>query len=163
MPYKALQTGDAPKKDRRKRRGKRTTKESTTSPRRIMITKRFRQQAEEAVTYRLQGYTFQQIGEEMKCDRSHVYRLVRWAMDQNPVEGVEELRAIQATRLEMMQSSVMADAFEGNAEAQDQVRRNMDMYCKLLGLNKPQEIKHSGEIEGNQQAIFIITPEDAEL
>jgi hypothetical protein len=164
MPYKALeQDGSKPKKDRRRRGGKRTVKNSTTSPRKIQITKRFREQAQLAVEYRLQGYTFRQIGEEMKCDHGYVYRLVRWAMDQNPIEGVEELRAIQAARLEMMQAAVLANAFDGDAEAQDQARRNMDQYCRLLGLNKPQQVEHSGAIEGGGQAVFIITPEDASL
>ena len=52
---------------------------------------------------------------------------------------------------------------DGDGEAQDHVRKTIDLLCKLNGLNKPQKIEHSGEIEGAGTTVFLITPEDAKL
>lgn len=160
MPYKAFKSDG---KDGRKRKGKRTVKNSSTAPRKIVITANFKKKAEEAIQYRLLGYTFKQIAAEMKIDVAYAHRLVKWAMEREPVEGADELRALMSARLEMMNVSVLDRAFEGDAEAQDQARRNMDMYLKVNGLAKPVQIEHSGEIAGGGPAIIVISQDDAKL
>jgi hypothetical protein len=150
--------------DGRKGGGKSTVKNSSTSPRKIMITAKFKKQAEEAVQYRLLGYTYGQIGAEMKCDPSYANRLVKWAMNSQPVDGVEELRQLQSNRIEAMLSAVLDRAIsEGDGDAQDHARKSIELLAKLNGLFKPVEVKHSGEIEGGGTTVFIITPEDAKL
>jgi hypothetical protein len=150
-------------KDKRLRKGKRTVKNSTTAPRRLAITAAFRKKAAEAVEYRLMGYTFAQIGEAMGFDQSYAYRLVNWSLENTPIENAVELRAIQSKRLETMNSAILSDAFEGNSEAMDQARRNIDLFCRINGLFAPTKVEHSGEIEGGVQPIFIISEIDAKL
>jgi hypothetical protein len=161
MPRKEFQRPDgAP--DGRKKKGKRTTKNSTTSPRKLAITARFKQQAEDAIQYRLLGYTFKQISDEMKLDIAYCHRLVKWAMEREPVEGVDALRELMSSRLDMMLTGTLDRAFEGDAEAQDQARRTMELYAKLNGLFKPVKVEHSGEVDGGN-AVFIISETDAKL
>jgi hypothetical protein len=159
MPYKALASDG---KDKRKRKGKNTVKNSTTSPRKIAVTANFKKKAEEAIQYRMLGYTFVQIGAEMKCDPGFANKLVKWAMEREPVTGAEELRALMSSRLEMMLTGTLDRAFEGDAEAQDQARRTMEFYAKLNGLYAPQKVEHSGEVAGGN-AVFVISEVDAKL
>jgi hypothetical protein len=160
MPYKALESDG---KDGRKRKGKRTVKNSATAPRKLVITKQFKAKAAEAVQYRLLGYTFQQIGEEMKVDPAYAYRLVKWAKDREPVEGADEMKATMSQRLEMMLTGTLGNAFEGDSEAQEQSRRTMDQQAKLHGLYATQKIEHSGEVAGGSPSVIIISADDAKL
>ncbi|UGY23740.1 hypothetical protein HU675_0038305 [Bradyrhizobium septentrionale] len=162
MPNKAV-AAQSDGKDRRRKKGKKTVKNSSTSPREIAVTAAFKRKAEEAVQYRLQGYTFQQIGEELKVNRTYAYKLVRYAMESQPIEGVEELRSLMAARLEMMLTATLADAFEGDSERMDQARRTMEFQAKLLGLYAPQKVEHSGEVAGGAQPVFVISAADAKL
>lgn len=147
------------KGDRRKRKGKRSVNKSTTSPKSI----KFRKQAAEAVEYRVMGYTFAEIGEAMKFDASYAFRLVDWAMKETIEEPVKRLRDIMRRRLEKMQTGVLDKAFEGEVDAQDQVRRNMELQAKLDGLFAPNKVEHSGEVAGGGTAVFVISEADAKL
>jgi hypothetical protein len=162
MPRKEFKR-DPGAEDRRRRKGKKTVKNSSTAPRKLIITAKFRKQSAEAIQYRLMGYTFTQIGEEMKVDPAYAHRLVKWAMDTQPVEGADELRALMSQRLEMMLVGTLDRAFEGDSEAQDQSRRTMEFFAKLNGLYKPQKVEHSGEVQGGGNAVFIISETDARL
>jgi hypothetical protein len=153
------QVGETKVADKRKRRGKRTTKNSTTSPRSI----RFRRQAAEAIDYRLLGYTFEQIGKEMGFDKSYAYRLVDWAMTETVAEPVERLRKIMRMRLEAMMTGVMDKAISGDGEAQDHARRTMEIQAKLDGLFAPTKLEHSGEVQGGQPVIVQISVDDAKV
>jgi hypothetical protein len=62
--------------DRRKRKDRKSTvKNSTTSPRKIVKTKKFLADVETALEYRIMGYTFAQISKEMgfKPGIGHAY------------------------------------------------------------------------------------------
>ncbi|WP_024517054.1 hypothetical protein [Bradyrhizobium sp. Tv2a-2] len=145
-------------RDRRLRRGKRTTKTSTTSPRSI----EFRKKAAEALEYRKMGYTFEKIGEEMGFDGSYAYRLIKWSMDNMVAEPLEDLRKMMRVRIEEMMVGVLDKAFAGDVEAQEQVRRNMELQAKLDGLFAPNKVEHSGEVGGGNP-VFILSPADAKL
>ncbi|SHG90979.1 hypothetical protein [Bradyrhizobium erythrophlei] len=160
MPYKALASDG---KDGRKRKGKRTTKNSSTAPRKLVITARFREKAAEAVQYRLLGYKFQQIADEMKIDIAYAHRLVKWAKDREPVEGAAELKALMSDRLEMMLTGTLGNAFEGDSEAQEQSRRTMEIQAKLHGLYAAQKLEHSGEVAGGGTSVIVISSDDAKL
>lgn len=149
--------------DKRLRKGKRTVNNCSTSPRKILQTKATIEKAKQAVEYRLLGYTYRQIGEEMGIDLTRAYQLVNWAMGQVPSESVEELRGMQTARLESMLSSMMDKAIAGDAEAQNQSLRIMDMLNKLHGLLAAQRLEHSGEVQGAGPVIVNINGDDARL
>jgi len=163
MPYKALKK-DPSAPDKRKRKGRKSTvKNSTTAPRKILITAKFKQRAEEAVGYRMMGYTFVQIGDAMKVDPAYANRLVQWSLDREPVQGADQLRARMSSQLEMMMSATLENAFAGDSEAQDQSRKTMELYAKLNALYAPPPVRveHTGEDGG--PITFVIRPEDANL
>jgi len=163
MPSSDVQPPPGSRPDKRKRKQKRTTKTASTSARRIVKTKKFIAQVEQAVEFRLLGYSFAQIGKEMGFDQSYAYRLVNWAMQQVPSEGVDQLRALQTNRLEAMLSGIMDKAIGGDGEAADQCLRIMEMFNKLHGLHAAQKLEHSGEVQGGGNPVFIISEADARL
>lgn len=150
----------APKGDRRRRKGKRTVKLSTTSPKEIA----YRKKVADALEYRKLGYTYEKIGEEMGCDGAYVYRLVKWGMDNMVAEPAEDLRKIMRARIEEMMVGLLDKAFAGEIDAQEAVRKNMELQAKLDGLFAPTstKIEHSGEVQGGQP-IFILSADDAAL
>jgi hypothetical protein len=123
--------------DRRKRKGRKSTvKNSTTSPRKIVKTKKFVADVETALEYRIMGYTFAQISKEMgfKPGSGYAHRLVDWALSQVPSESVERLRAVQTHRLEAVLTGFIDKAIGGDAEAAETCLRVMDQFNKLHGL-----------------------------
>ena len=146
--------------DRRRRKGKRTTKTSTTSPREIA----YREKVSRALEYRKLGYTYEQIGSELKVDPAYAYRLVKWGLDNMIAEPAEDLRKVMRARIEEMMVGLLDKAFAGEIDAQDAVRKNMELQAKLDGLFAPTstKVEHSGEVQGGQP-IFVLSAADAKL
>lgn len=103
---------------------------------------------DEALAYRLQGYTYAEIGEAMHCSRPHALRLVEAAMAAIPAENVEQLRVMEAQRLDRLQAAHFASAIEGDFNATTIVLRIMERRARLLGLDAPQRSEVTGKNGG---------------
>lgn len=142
-----------------KRKGRRSVKNSSTSPASI----KFRENVRAVLEYRKQGFTFEQIGREMHFGGSYACRLAKWGLDEIITPSVEDYRKLQNARLDDLLSAVYSNAIQGDAEAIGCSLKIIDMASKLNGLFAAQKMEHSGEVKGGTQTIFVISEDDAKL
>jgi hypothetical protein len=107
-----------------------TTKKSHTSPKKVYRRKRIK----EALGYRLQGYTFEQIAGHMKCSMSVAHGYVVEGMNAIPLENAKQLMRIELERLDLIQSAFFANATEGDLHAAAMCLKVADQRARLLGL-----------------------------
>lgn len=93
------------------------------------------------------GYTFSQIGEHLGMTAPAAYNAYRRALERLPgVQNREELRQLEAARIDALFRSWWPKALAGEQRAFNNVMRLMERRAKLLGLDGPEEI--------NVQVIF---------
>jgi hypothetical protein len=93
---------------RRLKGAKSTTNTSSTSPRKIAITKR----RAKMLGFREQGYTYDQIARHFKVGTSTVCRDIFAAMDAIIQEPAQRLLKLELRRLDAMQSAHYANALD---------------------------------------------------
>lgn len=123
------------------RKGRRTVKQSATSPRQI----KRRERMAKAIELRLCGYTMQQIAVALKVSPATAYRMVDEAMNERVMRGVEEYREITLGRLEALLSGFFKDAVQGDARALSSVLRIIDQQRSITGMDPPVQVR--GEID----------------
>lgn len=95
----------------------------------------------QALDLRLAGATFDAIAERLGyADASGAMRAVKRAMTSTLQEPADELRQLEAGRLDRLLLAVWPAALEGDAKSVAQARGLIDQRCKLLGLNAPQRV-----------------------
>jgi transposase-like protein len=107
-----------------------STKNSHTSPKRIVL----RRRQSEALRYREQGYNYEQIAKHMKTNPSTVYRWVVAAMDRITAEPAKRVLELELRRLDQLQTAIYADALQGDLSSQQMYLRIADQRARLLGL-----------------------------
>ena len=107
-----------------------STKNSHTSPKRIAL----RRRQSEALSFREQGYNYEQIAKYMKTNPSTVYRWVIAAMDRITAEPARRVLELELRRLDDLQSGIYADAIEGDPVSIRLYLDIADRRAKLLGL-----------------------------
>jgi len=147
----------ATKPDGRKRRGKKARGTGAASPRSI----RAAQRRAEAIEYRLQGYSYEQIGQTMGFSDTRAFQLVDEGLQAIKTEVPQSLKDLEAKRLDMLLAAFMASAVQGDLNAAKMVVSIMERRAKLFGLDGP--IKH--ELTGKDgkpiETEAKITPESA--
>jgi hypothetical protein len=113
---------------RRLKGAKSTTNTSSTSPRKIAITKR----RAKMLGFREQGYTYDQIARHFKVGTSTVCRDIFAAMDAIIQEPAQRLLKLELRRLDAMQSAHYANALDGDTAATLAVLRVMQHRAALL-------------------------------
>jgi len=118
--------------------------ESKTSPRRLSAAQR----TAEAINLRLAGASYATIARELKyADKATAFNAVKRAMDRTVTEPAEELRDLEADRLDALQLSLWADATdqagtpETRAAAVRAIVLVMQRRARLLGLDQPAEMR----------------------
>lgn len=127
--------------DSRKRKGKRSRGTGKLSAERIRVTKL----RAEALEYRAQGYTFEQIGEHLGVTGMRAHQLISEALREIQAEKVETLRAIEAQRLDLLTQQVFPLAVQGDLNALGVYLKIHDARVRLFGLAAPARHEHSGK------------------
>ncbi len=88
---------------------------------------------------RLQGFTFQQIGENEKprVSATRVAKVISEHLKTITIAPAKELKTIQAMRLEQMYLGTAERALTGDGWAIDRALAIHDRLCNLFGLNEP--------------------------
>ncbi len=106
------------------------------------------------VEFSLQGWTYQQIAEELGYDnRGTVYRLVQTALRGQEVESIHKLRDLEVARLDELQAAWWDRALSGDAQAAMLAFRIIDRRCKILGMYAPD--RHSPSMRAR-----VVSPAD---
>jgi len=112
--------------------------ESATSVRRLTA----REREKRAVELRKEGYTYQEIADELgyKSPASSRSALLRAMERMLPIEEAEEVRAIEAARLDAMTQRLWAKFKQKgkvNLGIIDRLLRVMERRARLLGIDAP--------------------------
>jgi hypothetical protein len=96
---------------------------------------RLAQRRADVINYRLQRYSFKQIGDELKISPSRAHELcVEYLRDMVPVETRETVLRLELEKLDMLEAAFAADAAKADIPAAEMVLRISNQRAKLLGL-----------------------------
>jgi hypothetical protein len=113
--------------------------ESKASARRVTAAERRR----EAIRLRRAGSTYDSIGAALGVTRSTARKLVVGEFDRLNLEtgeAAQELRTLEAARLDEIQEAIWPRAVQGHLGAIDRVLKVMERRARLLGLDAPTKI-----------------------
>jgi hypothetical protein len=71
------------------------------------------------------------------ANRGTVYRIVQEALKAHQATSIDEVRELEATRLDALQAALWPDAMRGSWQAGQTVLKIMEQRAKLLGLHVP--------------------------
>lgn len=100
-----------------------------------------------AVELRKAGAPYSRIGEELGVSRQRASKMVKEAMEELKAETVQEtenLRQMEAQRLDTLQVGVWSRAVKGDLDALDRVLKISHRRSKMLALDKPNRVEVSG-------------------
>ena len=99
-----------------------------------------RENMNEALDYRRQGYTYQQIAEQMDKDRSTIFRWVNEAIAEIPVEKAEIVRTMELERLDLMQQRLWEQFEEApSGQSMNSILALMDRRARYLKLYQDED------------------------
>lgn len=113
------------------------------------------EKAKQAVTLRIAGASFREIGEALGHDPTYARTLVLKALAMVPVETIETVRQMESDRLDRLQRAHWTQALQGDAKASNLVLTIMQRRARLLGLDAPVQVE--------QQVTIIDGSIDAEV
>lgn len=110
--------------------------ESKTSKRRLEARERWIA----ALELRKKGLTFDAIAQELGyAGRQQSYTAVMKALKETLREPSDELRSLEAERLDTITDALWGDAKRGDTGAIDRILKIMERRAKLLGLDVPKD------------------------
>lgn len=113
------------------------------TPHNVEVTDKERQ----ALELRKAGASFDAIARQLGyADKSGAYRAVTRALDGVLNEAAEELRALDAERLDRLLLAVWQPALGGDHKAMDRALRILEQRARLLGLNAPTQVALKGHV-----------------
>lgn len=94
-----------------------------------------------ALELRRQGCSFDSIAVHLGySDRSAAYKVVKEAMDRMVREPADELRMLEAQRLDELQQAIWKQALSGDMKAIGTALSIIDRRMRLLGLEAPKRV-----------------------
>ena len=96
------------------------------------------------------GLSFREIARELKVAPATAYKAVARglaAVNAGCREQAQELRALEALRLDQMQAALWEQATDGEVKAIDRVLRIMERRARLLGLDEPERRETKVELD----------------
>lgn len=93
-----------------------------------------------ALELRLEGMTYAEIAELMGKSVSTVHGYVADSLAAVTKEEAQQLRDLEAARLDALQYAVWDKALDGDLNAMDRVIKIIDRRARLLGLDAPQQV-----------------------
>lgn len=94
----------------------------------------------EALQLRLEGMTYAEIAERMGKSVSTVHGYVADSLAEVTKDVSEQLRDVEAARLDALQHAIWERAIDGDLSAMDRVIKIVDRRARLLGLDAPQQV-----------------------
>lgn len=95
---------------------------------------------QQAMTFRLAGMSYEQIGERMDLTTNGARALVERALDRAENRNVETMRELENARLDRAQAVIWPQVLRGDLKALDAYLRISDRRAKINGLNAPTRI-----------------------
>jgi len=105
-----------------------------------------------AVEMKKAGNSYQEIGDELGCSREYAYKLVKNELKRLMEEVDEsclEYREIENQRLDSLWTKAYAKVKDGDLSAVNTCIKISERRSKLYGLDGPQKLEHTGEMNVN--------------
>lgn len=105
--------------------------------------------ARAVLALRIKGLSYSAIAEQLNCSRSYAHSLVDTAAKELRESNRNEAAAlvdIELARLDAMLAALNDKINGGDTRAIDSALKIMERRAKLLGLDKPQKLEHSGAV-----------------
>ena len=102
-----------------------------------------------ALDLRIAGATYRQIGKEFGVSYVQAYRDVTDLLaeeSKRAAEKADHLRRIELARCEKMTVALWPKVRDGDEKAVSTMVRVMERRAKLLGLDRPTEVRHEGSL-----------------
>lgn len=96
---------------------------------------------------RLAGVTYRAIAKAEGVSHATIVSDVQAALADIPRHSADELRQVETERLDQLQRAVWGDALKGHLGAVDKALRIVDRRARLLGLDAPQQVQISGDVD----------------
>lgn len=94
-----------------------------------------------AVALRITGMSYEQIASDMQLANASVaWKIVQRALKRSVAESVDELRTLDAQRLDVLLAAIWDKAKEGRLFAVDRALLILQRRAELLGLDAPKKI-----------------------
>ena len=97
--------------------------------------------AREALQLRLSGASYQEIADHLNISPSTAHGDVQKALHDIPRQEAEQLRQIEAHRLDRLQRAVWGLAVKGDMQAVDRALAIIEKRVRLYGLNAPAQLE----------------------
>lgn len=94
----------------------------------------------QAVTLRLSGLTYEQIGQRMDISTNSAHRMVTRTLQETQDVSVDNLRSVENARLDRAQAAIWKDVLEGDIQAIQAFLKISDRRAKMNGLDAPQKV-----------------------
>ena len=107
------------------------------------------QRLAEVLDMRARGFTLKAIGEVLGCTSTNVCILVKRGLKRLQAEqlaDVDQHRALELARLDRLSEKNSTGVESGDPRAIQTEIRISERRCKLMGLDAPVKVEHSGEI-----------------
>ena len=89
-----------------------------------------------AVELAVAGHGYQAVADIMGyANRGTVYRIVQEALKAHQITSIDEVRQLEASRLDALQAALWAEAVGGSPQATQMVLKIMEQRAKLMGLH----------------------------
>jgi len=125
--------------------------EQKTTPKKIDAAER----RSRIMKLRLHGYTYEEIGKTVGCVKSYAYKIVKEELQKlidKASLNAKQLQKMECEKLDLMETKLSASIQAGHHGAIKTWLSICDRRAKLLGLDSPTKIDHSGEVE------IVVTP-----
>jgi hypothetical protein len=106
----------------------------------------------EAMSLRLAGLTWEQIGDRLQISTEAARQIVQTALDRATHDRVEALREIENARLDRAQAAIWTKVLEGDLKAVDTFLRISQRRSKMNGLDAPTKIDLGVTIKQEMEA-----------
>lgn len=116
----------------------------------------------EALQHRRRGLSYREVADVMGISVGRAHQLVAEALEHVIVGEVEELRALESSRLDAAQEAIWPKVLKGNINAIDSFLRLSARRARLLGLDAPlaisMDLRAEYEAELNRLAGLLARP-----
>ena len=102
---------------------------------------------------RKMGYDAQRISDELDIPLDRVSNIIKSALKKLTKEmkgAAEEIRCLELSRLDEMQTAIWQDCMDGKLTAIDRVLKIMERRSKLVGLDAPERLNIKTDIKIEQ-------------
>lgn len=102
---------------------------------------------------RKMGYDARRISDELDIPMDRVSNIIKSALQKltKDMRGqAEEIRSLEMTRLDDLQSAIWSDCMEGKLTAIDRVLKIMERRSKLVGLDAPERLDVKADLKLEQ-------------